>query len=350
MKDSDVFEQGRATIVDLAKAAQVSVSTVDRVLNGRDPVRQVTADRVLEAAERIGFRGVAAIRHRVANSRPVGRLGFLLQLRGQQEYRMWGDLLAEATRASNIIHGRPVLRFLDDLSPENVVENLMALSREVDVLAVVAANQPKINHAVDMLAADGLPVFTLVSDLTARGVAGHVGIDDLKKGRTAAWFVHRLSRTSREAAVLVGSPRYMSQDLAEAGFRTYLREHAPDVHLLPTEATYEDDDRAFAITVRLLQESPDLAGIYVAGGGVGGVITALRTRDASHPQPVVVVNELTDQTREALADGVIQVVLSHPAAQMARTAVEVMARAMTASNEGRRQHFLPFEIFTAENI
>lgn len=344
----------RPTIIDLARAAGVSVSTVDRVLNGRDPVRQITADRVLEAAERIGFRGLAALRHRVANSRPVGRLGFLLQLPAQQEYRMWGERLAEATRASTIIHGRPSIRFLDDLSPENVAENIMALSREVDALAVVAQDHPKINHAVDMLAADDVPVFTLVTGLSAQGIAGHIGIDDLKKGRTAAWFIHGLSHRHRaeadyKVAVLMGSARYVSQDLAEAGFRSYLREHAPDARLIQTSATLEDNDQAFSITADLLEAQPDIAGIYVAGGGVGGVIAALRTLEKDR-LPIVVVNELTEETRAALADDVVEVVLSHPAKTMAKSAVEVMARNLTHPDQGRQQHLLAFEIFTAENI
>lgn len=355
MEDSESPNPPRPTIVDLAKAAGVSVSTVDRVLNARDPVRQITADRVLEAAEQIGFRGLAAIRHRVANSRPVGRLGFLLQLPAQQEYRMWGEHLAEATRASTLIHGRPSVRFLDNLAPENIVENMMALSREVDALAIVAADHPKINHAVDLLAADGVPVFTLVTDLSARGVAGHIGIDDLKKGRTAAWFVHRLScrmpsEGLRKVAVLMGSGRYVSQDLAEAGFRSYLREHAPDAKLVHTAATGEDNGQAFSITAGLLKDEPELSGIYVAGGGIGGVIAALRAHGEGD-RPVVIVNELTDETRAALADDMIQVVLSHPATAMARSAVEVMAKRLTRQSDGgRQQHLLPFEIFTAENM
>ena len=44
----------RPTIADLAQAAGVSVATVDRVLNGRLPVRSETARKVSEAAERIG--------------------------------------------------------------------------------------------------------------------------------------------------------------------------------------------------------------------------------------------------------------------------------------------------------
>ena len=41
----------RPTIADLARTAGVGISTVDRVLNGRDPVRRATAERVLAAAE-----------------------------------------------------------------------------------------------------------------------------------------------------------------------------------------------------------------------------------------------------------------------------------------------------------
>lgn len=45
----------RPTISDLARAAGVSVATVDRVINRRSPVRDFTARRVLAAAQDIGF-------------------------------------------------------------------------------------------------------------------------------------------------------------------------------------------------------------------------------------------------------------------------------------------------------
>src|SRR5690606_4199835 len=47
---------GRVTVHDLARAAGVSLATVDRVLNGRPGVRPATATRVEEAIAQIGFR------------------------------------------------------------------------------------------------------------------------------------------------------------------------------------------------------------------------------------------------------------------------------------------------------
>ena len=90
----------RPTIPDLAKAAGVSVATVDRVLNRRLAVREVTVERVLRAAEQIGFHAAGLIRHRLQESVPLRRFGFLLQGRGDPFYRRFGEELAAAVRIS----------------------------------------------------------------------------------------------------------------------------------------------------------------------------------------------------------------------------------------------------------
>ena len=55
----------RFTIHDLAARAGVSVSTIDRILNGRSEVRAATGQRVLEAAEAMGFYALPALRQRL---------------------------------------------------------------------------------------------------------------------------------------------------------------------------------------------------------------------------------------------------------------------------------------------
>jgi LacI family transcriptional regulator len=51
----------RPTIADVAARSGVSTATVSRVLSGATPARQVTRDRVLEAARELHYRpsGVA---------------------------------------------------------------------------------------------------------------------------------------------------------------------------------------------------------------------------------------------------------------------------------------------------
>jgi LacI family transcriptional regulator len=342
----------RPTIADLAKAAGVGISTVDRVLNGRDPVRPQTAELVLSAAERIGFHGIAAIKHRIEKDKPVIRFGFLLKQSHRKLYQMWAEVLAKAVDAYPDAHGRTVVRFDDELTPERTAEALFSLSREADAISVITSDHAQINHAVDSLEAEGIPVFTMISDLTARGRAGYVGNDCVKKGRTAAWFIENMNHAPGKVGVFVGSHRYLSQELCEMGFRSYFRESGSQFQMMETLGTQEEPQRAYEITQGILRSDENWVGLYVAGGGITGVMRALREDGGPAAKRLVVVaHELTNETRAGLAEGLIKVVLSHPARLLAETLVRAMAESLDTHRTATvSQHTLPFEIYTAANI
>jgi LacI family transcriptional regulator len=146
----------RPTIADLAKAAGVSVATVDRVLNRRHPVREGTAECVLRAAEAIGFHATALIRQRIREAVPVRTFGFLLQKRTDVFYQQLGADLAAATRERQDIRGKPVVDFIDELSPATIAERMMEMGCRVDALAVVSVDHPHVSLAVERLRARGV--------------------------------------------------------------------------------------------------------------------------------------------------------------------------------------------------
>jgi LacI family transcriptional regulator len=154
-------------------------------------------------------------------------------------------------------------------------------------------------------------------------------VDSRKAGRIAGWTIARLAREPGPVGVLVRTHRYLVQDRAEMSFRSYFREHAPGVRLLETVVELEDDRIADEATLDLRGSNPSLQGIYLAGGGRTGMIEALRDERASK-RLVVVGNELLPITRDALLDGIIDLVLSTPLATLAAKAVEAMARAAGA--------------------
>lgn len=342
----------RPTIADLARAAAVSISTVDRVLNGRDPVRPATAEKVLAAAEAIGFYATGLIRQRLGKDRPDRTLGFLLQQRSRTYYRLLGDALQEAVRNTSAVRGRAVIEFMDDLTPGAVADRLLKLGADVDAVAVVAADHPHVTQAIDRLNGRGVPVFAFISDLTAQARAGYVGLDNWKVGRTAAWAVSNLCRIPGKVGIFVGSHRYLCQDVCEASFRSYFRENAPEFQLLEPLTSLEDPRYAHENTLDLLKRNPDLVGLYVAGGGVEGVIRGLRDQgEAVFRRIVTIGHEITDDTRSALIDGVLKLVLSHPVKALADAMVEAMIRATdTGSRDLAAPGSVPFDIYTAENL
>ncbi len=344
----------RPTIGDVARAAGVGVSTVDRVLNGRDPVRRPTAERVLAAAERVGYHATGLIRRRLGAGRPERRFGFVLQQRSLSLYAPLGEALAAAARSSPLVRGQARVDFLEDLSPASVADRLLKAGKEADAVAVVAADHPRVAEAVARLHAEGVPTVTLISDLSAPERAAHVGLDGWRVGRTAGWAVANLRKRpdggGGHVAIFVGSHRYRCQEAGEMGFRSYFREHAPGFRLLEPLASLEDTRYAHGCTLDLLKRDPDLVGLFVAGGGVEGVMRALR-EEAAHRRVVTVGLDLTPATRSGLVEGVLSLVLSHPLRLLAETAVEAMARAVERGpgQDPAPQILLPFDVHTPEN-
>ena len=67
-----------------------------------------------------------------------------------------------------------------------VSETMLRLGERVEALAVVAAEHAHVSHAIETLAAKGVPTYGLISELTAACGVGYFGLDNWRVGRTAA--------------------------------------------------------------------------------------------------------------------------------------------------------------------
>lgn len=340
----------RPTISDLARQAGVSVATVDRVLNGRHPVREETARRVYDAASAIGYHAAGLIKQRLQQSLPLYRLGFLLQRRNQAFYQSFAREIANAAAGAQQFRVVPTVEFLESQTPGEVSAHLRDLGSRTRAVAVVAVDHPTITEAVVALKEQGVPVFSVLSDFAAGVRESYVGVDNRKAGRTAAWAIARMARKPGKVAILVGSHRFHGHEMREIGLRSYFREAAPDFEVLNTLVSLEEPSLAHEATLDLIHQHPDLAGLYVAGGGMEGVISALREENMAG-RLVAICNELTAESRAALADNVMAMAIATPLAPLCRELIAIMARAIEKGSAGvQGQTFLPFDIFVPENI
>ncbi|MEH3107505.1 MAG: LacI family DNA-binding transcriptional regulator [Sphingomonas fennica] len=336
----------RPTIADVARHAGVGRATVDRVLNARVPVRSETADRVFRAAREIGYHASHLIGLRVAPDLPRRRLGFLLQKPAQPFYIGLGQALERAAGACEAARAVARLRYLERATPAETAAAIAQLAAEVDALALVAIDHPAIAAAI---AAAPVPVFTLLSDAADGVRAGYLGVDNRRAGRVAAWFVGRTAPHTGKVALFVGSHRYRGHQQREEGFRDWFGEHGRGFVLLETVANLDDPALAYEATLDLLKQHPDLVGITVAGGGMEGVLAALR--DETVPASLAVIcNEATPDSRAALAEGVLTAVLATPVERLAAAAVTAMVAATAADAPPAADVLLPVEIVVAESL
>jgi LacI family transcriptional regulator len=243
-----------------------------------------------------------------------------------------------------------IIQFADDLSPKVIAASLLELGKSCQAVAVVAAVHPLVSQAVDTLQQNGIPVFALISQLSATGSVSYVGRDNWKAGRTAAWAIANIAKLPGKVGILVGNHRFRCQEMNESGFRSYFREFAPQFTLLEPLSTFETAAVAEEMTERLLTEHPDLTGLFIAGGGISGAIRAIRASGkAGHL--VAVGHQLMDTTRDGLLDGTLTMILNDPLALIAQETIAGMIRAsQDPSYHGKQTVILPFDIYTRENI
>ncbi len=339
----------RVSMSELAREAGVSVATVDRLLNGREAVRQVTRDVILAAAKRLGHPLAAGLEERSPDG-PEVRFGIVLHKQGQDFYKAFAEALHHAVAAAPGIRGRLLLEFSTSQAPSEMAGHLRAMAGRCDVLAATAVNHPEVTAAVEDLAARGMAVFSLLSDF-AQGVrAGYLGLDNLKIGRTAGWAVAMAAKGPGVTAIFVGGHRWHGHELREAGFRAYLRECTPHLSVLDPLVNLETRQLTYKTTLTLLARQPDLRGIYVAGGGMEGAIAALREARPARDLAMV-VSALTGASRAGLTEGLVTMVTDTPLEKLCRDLITVMAHAATnGPPPGGIQHFLPPDIHVAESI
>ncbi|WP_295805791.1 LacI family DNA-binding transcriptional regulator [uncultured Nitratireductor sp.] len=346
----------RPTIADLAERAGVSVATVDRVLNGRHRVREETARRVYEAANTIGYHASALIHQRITADLPRIELGFLLQKSRQPFYQAFTRALEEAVAARDDIRGHAQIEFAKSAAPGDMAEALLALGARTQAVGAVCLDHHLVTRAVEALKAEGKPVFSLLSDF-AQGVReSYIGTNNMKVGRTAAWMISRTARRPGKVALFVGSHRWHGHELRETGFRSFFREHAPEFEMLETLVNLDTRQVTHEATLSLISRHPDIAGFYVAGGGMEGAIAALREeigngRFISGEGPSVIVNEVTPDTTSALQEHIVTAIVATPLRELANSVVDLMVTAVhSGPGEAPGQLFLPFGFHVPESL
>jgi len=154
---------GKPTIKDLARAAGVSLATVDRVLNRRAGVRAVTVERVQKAIDEIGF-----VRDLSAANLARGKEYRLLFILPEHD-DPFTDLIRAAVAEANegLQHERTSVSIVrvPANDPHRVTAELDSLSEEaLDGVALMVPETPQVRDAISRLNSRGIAVVAL--DLT----------------------------------------------------------------------------------------------------------------------------------------------------------------------------------------
>lgn len=313
----------RPTTKDLAKAAGVSLATVDRVLNKRPGVQKRTVEKVNKAIEAIGFvRNVSAAN--LARSRSY-RLRFLLPETGDQFLAQLSDGIREineemaADMVTASIHGIPH----DD--PQVTAEILGAISPdEAEGLAIMAPESPQVRDAMLRAAERGIGTVSLVSGHPSEARDSFVGIDNFAAGATAGRLMGRFLGERTGKIVVIAETLHARDSLERRnGFDEVITKDYPALLALPTLETRGESDRTRAVIERCFANHDDITGIYVLNSEARKPLQILENVEGSK-QFVVIVHERTPFTENALRTGLVDAVIAQNPRHLVHKAIQIL--------------------------
>lgn len=345
---NEIATRRRATVHDVARAAGVSLATVDRVLNNRAGVRPLTAKKVEDAVATLGFqRDLSA--SLLARARDL-RVDFLIP-DGSNEFM---QSLAEAVerRAAQAQGDRMHIEItrLPALDSDALANSLAALDAHVcDCAVIVGAEETSVIAAVEDASRRGIVVMTLVSDLPGSSRRHFIGIDNVAAGRTAASLLGRFCPTGGKIGIVAGSMHLHDHRDRLDGFRAAMAAEFPGLILLdPLEGHDEQHETQMQVTT-LLAAHPDLVGLYNLGAGNVGLVAALEASGRAGALRVI-AHELSEPTRRGLKSGAIDVVLDQNPDGEIRAAITAARTLALGATGNTPNEAIEIGIFLRDNL
>jgi LacI family transcriptional regulator len=298
----------RARVVDIAREAKVSTATVDRVLNRRPGVRDATVHRVLKAAAELAYLPERELYAALA-PQPLN-LVFLLPSGTNRFIRMLGDMVGYSQEHWAPFNVKCRTEMVESFNPQALADALLRLGQRCDGIATMALEHAAVREAVATLAARGVPVITLISDLVNSKRAAYIGLDNRAAGRTAGYLIGRfIGARSAKVALIAGSLSYSAHQEREAGFLHVIDELFGKLKVVGLREGQDDAEKNYRQTRALLDQHAELAGIYNVGGASDGVARALKEAGRDH-KVVLIGHGLTPDTRALLIDGSMDAVIT----------------------------------------
>lgn len=307
----------RFLIKDIALQAGLGVATVDRVLNRRGNVRQQTIDRVQQA--------IVALEEQRQQLAMTGRKILIdLVVEAPQTFL---EALESACKEELPLMRPAVIRLRSNLRSRFPIGDLkkqleQIMRRGSDGVILMSPEADRVKEMVNQLEAAKIPVVTLATDLEDTDRTAYVGLNNIRAGETAAWFVHKWLGDATKPTVLMTlrNDRFKGEKQRAEGFKVALEKYLPESQL---QILTEGRDRpAFLNQLRDVTTDHGVDALYSIGGSNMSMLHTLK--DQRLRPTVFIAHDLDPDNKALIEAGEIDLLLYHDLRDDMRNACRVI--------------------------
>ncbi len=313
------------TIKQIAKIAGVSRGTVDRVLNNRGGVSHQTEQLIRDIAK-----DGAYVPNKAGKTLSIKKrnlkfgVALLSSRRGNQFVKQIANGIHQ--KSCELADYGVTIELEETLmgSPQDQLDVLhLFVQKEIDGLIIMPEQDDGVREKLRDLAAMGIPVVTVNSDLTDAGRLAYVGGNDVEAGKIAAGMMNLVMGGTAQVGVVVGFMEMLCHAQRVRGFEHQAHTYYPGLRIADVVENLDDDFVSYEKTKQLLTRRPDINMLYVVAAGVFGTCRAVQDLKLTEKVKIICF-DMNEGIADMLQKRVISVVVAQQPEKQAALALDVL--------------------------
>lgn len=311
------------TMKQIAELANVSRGTVDKVLNDRPGVKAETKEKILLIAKELNYQPNFLGKALVQSKEPT-KLGVILTPDYNPFIQATIKGIHQASEEFSAFGITIDVKMLTSLEPAELVSLLNEMENDgYSGIAVFPLDDTQVKNKINQLVDKGIVIMTFNSQIDGIRDLCFLGQDHIQGGTTAGGLMGHMLSESADIGVIISSHHLSCHQCRLKGFQQKLASKYPALHIVDIQENQDRKEEAFKYTLEYCNRYPNLKGIYITGGGVGGVGAALDIAGKAG-EIKVICHDMVPDTITLLKNGTVDFAISQNATNQGYQIVKIL--------------------------
>jgi len=342
-----------AGVKEIARLAQVSIATVDRVIHNREGVSEKTKTKIQAIIDKLGYQPNVLAQRLALATRGTINLAVLLPVISP-ETEFWQAPRDGISKAESEIkqYGVNIHYFYFDQNDESTFEKQVKKIirfKPQGILFTPTFPDPAV-QLTEHSKKNGTPYVLINTDIPGYDAMCYIGPESFHSGYLAAQLVHYC--TARDKKIVIAKiAREISTNYAilrkEEGFRAYFKDRKLENPLLTLDSKDTEYAGVSRKLAKLIKQEQNIGAIFVTNSRVSLVARYL---EAAGRTDIILLGYdfTTDNVQHLKADNIDFLICEKPQEQGYR-GIMTLFQHLVYSNVIEKNYLMPIDIITREN-
>lgn len=338
-------------VKEIARRANVSIATVDRVIHKRTGVAEKTRERINAIIKELDYQP-NILASRLASRRIFHFATLIPEVSDETDF--WKAPLSGIEQAEREIkqYGVKIDKYFFDLNDKDsfVQQAEAILKTKVDGVLVAPSFIKESVRFAEKCRQRGIPYVFINSDIPNQESLCYIGPDLFHSGYLGA---HLTSYGVGNGKVLVVN---ISREMdnhhhllrKEEGFRAWFKDHNKPNEIIKTDIRQTSSDSVEATLSGLLKEHPDIKAVFVTNSRVSTVAHYFEKPGLKNGI-LLIGYDFLEKNIDYLERNIIDFLICQKPEEQGYRGIKALHQSQVLGNPVEKVHFMPIDIITREN-